>query len=120
MNALLDTNIVIYFLKGAGKVVESISKADKVAVSFITEIELQCYDVMPGELKKIKSLLNEIEIFYPNKATVKNTIYIRNKTGLRLPDAIICAQAKQYNYTLFSNDKRLLKKSREFEVFNPL
>ncbi len=32
MNALLDTNIVIYFLKGVEKVFESISKADNIAI----------------------------------------------------------------------------------------
>ena len=34
MNVLLDTNIVIYFLKGAEKVVESVRKAEKIAISF--------------------------------------------------------------------------------------
>ena len=93
MNVLLDTNIVIYFLMGAEKVVESVRKAEKIAISFITEIELQCYGVKPNEMKKIKSFLKEVEIFYPNQTTVKHTIDIRNKTSLRLPDAIICAQS---------------------------
>jgi len=120
MNILLDTNIVIYFLKGVRKVVESVSKADKVVISFITEIELQCYGVLPNELKKIKSFLKEIEILYPDKTTVRHTVNIRNKTSLKLPDAIICAQSKQHNFVLFTNDERILKKSEEFEVFNPL
>ena len=120
MNVLLDTNIVIYFLKGEEKVVENVSKANGIAVSFITEIELNCYDVMLDEMKKIKSFLKQVEVFYPDPLTVKHTINIRKRTGLKLPDAIICAQSKRHNYTLFTNDKKILDKSKEIEAFNPL
>ncbi len=97
MKVLLDTNAVIYFLKGAEKVVENLSKADSVAISFISEIELLCYDVDKDEMKNIKSFLKNVKILYPNPLTVKYTIDIRKKTGLKLPDALICAQSKQYN-----------------------
>lgn len=91
MKVLLDTNAVIYFLKGAEKVVENLSKADSVAISFISEIELLCYDVNKDETKNIKSFLKNVKILYPNPMAVKYTIDIRKKTGLKLPDALICA-----------------------------
>ncbi|MDZ7721993.1 MAG: type II toxin-antitoxin system VapC family toxin [candidate division KSB1 bacterium] len=120
MNILLDTNIVIYFLKGEKKVVENVRKAENIAISFITEIELNCYDAEPDEMKKISSFLQQIEIFYPVPETVKHTINIRKSTGLKLPDAIICAQSLQHNYTLFSNDKKILNKPLEMKAINPL
>ena len=120
MNVLLDTNIVIYFLKGEKKVVENVSKAKNIAVSFITEIELNCYDAEPGEMAKINSFLKHVEIFYPVPETVKHTINIRKNTGLKLPDAIICAQSIQYNYKLFSNDKKILNKLLDIKAINPL
>jgi len=91
MKVLLDTNAVIYFLKGTKKVVENLSKVDSVAISFISEIELLCYDVNKNEMKNIKSFLKNVNILYPNPLTVKYTINIRKKTGLKLPDALICA-----------------------------
>jgi predicted nucleic acid-binding protein len=90
MNLLLDTNIVIYFLKGEKEVVENVSKAENIAISFITEIELNCYDVKRDEMTKISSFIKQVEIFYPDRLTVKHTIDIRKSAGLKLPDAIIC------------------------------
>jgi predicted nucleic acid-binding protein len=91
MNLLLGTNIVIYFLKGEKEVVENVSKAENIAISFITEIELNCYDVKRDEMTKISSFIKQVEIFYPDRLTVKHTIDIRKSAGLKLPDAIICA-----------------------------
>lgn len=120
MNVFLDTNIVIYFLKGEKKVVENVSKAKSIAISFITAIELNCYGVNPDETVKINSFLKQVEIFYPHPLTAKHTINIRRNTGLKLPDAIICAQSKQHKYILFSNDKKILNKFEEIKAINPL
>jgi len=51
---------------------------------------------------------------------VKHTIDIRKSTGLKLPDAIICAQSLQHNYILFSNDKKILNKPLDIKAVNPL
>ena len=120
MNILLDTNIVIYFLKGEMNVVQNASKAENIAIFFITEIELNCYDVLPEESGKIRSFLKQIEIFYPDSTTVKHTINIRKSTRLKLPDAIICAQSRQHDYVLFSNDKKILNNTKVLSVLNPL
>jgi predicted nucleic acid-binding protein len=120
MNVLLDTNIVIYFLKGEKRVIENVSKAENIAVSFITEIELYCYDALPYEMTKISSFLKHVEILYPDSEIIKHTVNIRKISGLKLPDAIICAQSVQNNLTLFSNDKKILNLSKEINAVNPL
>jgi len=120
MNVLLDTNIVIYFLKGEKEVVENVSKAKNIAISFISAIELNCYDVKRDEMTKISSFIKQVDIFYPDHLTVKHTIDIRKSTGLKLPDAIICAQSLQHNYILFSNDKKILNKPLDIKSVNPL
>lgn len=120
MNVLLDTNIVIYFLKGEKEVVENVRKAENIAISFITEIELNCYDVKRDEMTKISSFIKKVEIFYPDSLTVRHTINIRKSAGLKLPDSIICALSLQHNYTLFTNDKRILNKHLDIKAINPL
>ena len=120
MKVLMDTNAVIYFLRGEKNVIENISKVDSIAISFISEIELLCYNADKGDIRIIKSFLKRVKILYPNPLTVKYTIDIRKKTGLKLPDALICAQSKQYKYVLFTSDKKILNNVKGFEAFNPL
>jgi len=120
MNLFLDTNIIIYFLKGDQKVVELISRASKLSISFITEIELFCYDVSDPEMKSIKELLNMVEIYYPDSDTVKSVINVRNNTGLKIPDAIIVAQAMQGDFTFSTFDKELLRKLKNLNTIKTL
>ena len=67
MKLFLDTNIVIYFLKGVVEAFELIRNAESLAISFITEIELLCYDVKDEEKRNIKKFLDSIDVF-----TLKN------------------------------------------------
>ena len=120
MNLFLDTNIIIYFLKGDQKVVELISRASKLSISFITEIELFCYDVSDPEMKSIKELLNMVEIYYPDSDNVKSVIKVRNNTGLKIPDAIIVAQAMQGDFILATFDKGLLRKIKNLNTIKTL
>jgi len=119
MNLFLDTNIVIYFLKGVVEAVELIKNAERLAISFITEIELLCYDVKDEEKRNIQKFLDSIDIYYPDSEISINSAYIRNKTGLKLPDAIICAQSHRNNFILATADKEILKNRNSFKVINP-
>jgi len=120
MNLFLDTNIIIYFLKGDQKAIELISRASKLSISFITEIELFCYDVSDQEMKSIKELLNMVEIYYPDSDNVKSVIKVRNNTGLKIPDAIIVAQAMQGDFILATFDKGLLRKIKNLNTIKTL
>jgi len=119
VNLFLDTNIVIYFLKGVVEAVELIKNAERLAISFITEIELLCYDVKDEEKRNIQKFLDSIDIYYPDSEISINSAYIRNKTGLKLPDAIICAQSHRNNFILATADKEILKNRNSFKVINP-
>ena len=120
MNLFLDTNIMIYFLKGDKKAIELISSASKLSISFITEIELFCYDVSDQEMKSIMELLNMVEIYYPDSDIVKSVIEVRNNTGLKIPDAIIVAQAMQGDFILATFDKGLLRKIKSMDTIKTL
>ena len=119
MNLFLDTNIVIYFLKGVVEAVELIRNAERLAISFITEIELLCYDVKDKEKRNIQKFLDSIDIYYPDSEISINSADIRKKTGLKLPDAIICAQSHRNNFILATADKEILKNKNSFKVINP-
>ena len=116
MNLLLDTNFVISFLKGEEDSLRILSDSSSVAVSFITKIELLCYNVDKEEENKIKEFLDNVDVLFPDDDTIKYTIEIRKNTGLKLPDAVIAAQSRQYDLTLATYDKELSKKVRGLGV----
>ncbi len=119
MNLFLDTNVVIYFLKGIVEAVELVRNAERLAISFITEIELLCYDVKEEEKRNIQKFLDSIEIYYPDPEISISTADIRKKTGLKLPDAIICAQSHKNNFILATADKEILKNKNSIKLINP-
>ena len=57
MNLFLDTNVILYFLGGDEKTFKLISSADRLATSFISEIELFSYDTDNQEIESIKQFL---------------------------------------------------------------
>lgn len=53
----LDTNIVLYFLRGDQEIVDFISKSE-VLISFITELELLSFpDLNPIDEERVKNLI---------------------------------------------------------------
>ena len=90
----VDTNILIYFLKGDQEVIEMLSDKNPV-ISFITELEVLSF---PGDSSDneeiINGLLKNCSIIDINSEIKKRTITFRKKSNLKLPDAIIAATAQ--------------------------
>ncbi len=109
---LLDTNAVIYFLKGDTKIVSLVeNERNKFYISFITQIELLCFDnASQEELAKIREFLEEMNLILVDTSIIKRTIQIRKKFGVKIPDAIIAATAVEHNLKLITNDQQLLNK----------
>jgi predicted nucleic acid-binding protein len=120
LNLLLDTNAVLYFLKGDARAVRMVSEADTLGVSFITVIELLSYAGQPAEKSSIEKLLCLFDVYYPNIETTPIVIEIRKSTGLKIPDSIIAAQSVQYGLTLATFDKELINKCRHRVSVYPL
>lgn len=120
MNLLLDTNVVLYFLGGVEKVVNLLAKAEQLAVSFISEIELLSYTLEPEEAEAIQKFIENIEVLYPDAETVKRTIELRRSKHFKIPDALIVAQAQQNRLTLATADKELVKKMQGLDIIDPM
>ena len=62
---LLDTNSVIYFFNGEEPISKLIKEAENsISISFITKIELLCFETENDTTKKIAEFINEIEVVY--------------------------------------------------------
>mgnify|MGYP000120138957 CR=1 FL=1 len=102
----VDTNILIYFLKGDQEVIEMLSDKNPV-ISFITELEVLSF---PGDSSNneeiIKGLLKNCSIIDINSEIKKRTITFRKKSNLKLPDAIIAATAQFTGLPLLTGDQQ--------------
>ncbi len=105
---LLDTNIVIYFLEGDERL--SAFADYKFAISAITEIELLGWPgITPDETAKVKGFLSTCEVIELNREVKQLTIAIKQKTRVKVPDAIVAATALHVGIPLITADKGLAK-----------
>lgn len=103
-NLLLDTNIIIYALKGLANVKPYFDMEPFISV--ITEMEiLRIKDVSKEEILIRETAINFCSIIpFTNK--IKNkAILIKRQLKIPLPDAIIAATALEEGLTLVTADK---------------
>lgn len=90
---LVDTNIVLYFLQGNDEIARLFSDY-ALMVSFITELELLSFgQISPVDDQVIRTFLQFVRIIDITPDIKSQTIEIRRKSKLKLPDAIIVATA---------------------------
>ena len=117
---ILDTNALLLYLQGNFIIEYDISE---IGISVITKIEyLVNPDLGAKDLFLFDELERQIKIFFLDKeedTILKETIKIRKKYKLKLPDAIIAATAIVSNATLFSADDVFTKiYNLKFQLIN--
>ena len=118
---LLDTNSVIYFFNGEEPISKLIKEAENsISISFITKIELLCFETENDTTKKIAEFISEIEVVYISDEIIEMTIDYRKTVKLKIPDAIIAATAKVKELTLVTADKSLTQKLKELKIVTPI
>ena len=105
---IADTNILIYIHEG-NKIVLPFLEYN-FGVSFISEIELLCYQgISKIEETKLKLLLNDCFQLEWNSNLKEQTIQLKRKYNIKLPDAIIASTSLVYEIPLVTADKGFLK-----------
>ena len=105
---IADTNFLIYLHEG-NRIVEPFLEYN-FGVSFISEIELLGYQgISKSEETKLKLLLNDcFQIDWSTKIK-DETIKLKRKYRIKLPDAIIAASCIVFDIPLVSADKGFSK-----------
>jgi|SRR6185503_757722 len=104
---LIDTNIIIDFQtrsipkKGQDYVASAIDL--KFVISFVSYIEVLGYKNVSEEMENFVSLAEVIEL---NKSIIDQTILLRKKYKIKLPDALIAATAMVHNLVLLSHNTK--------------
>ena len=106
---LIDTNILIYIIKG-NQNVEYFAKSEILAISYITEMELfGKFQISEAEKQIIGKVLKKCYIFEMDAQIKQYAINIKQQIKMKLPDAIIAATALKNNITLVTADNDFKK-----------
>ncbi len=113
---LVDTNIVLYALKGDKALVELIDGQD-MYISFITRIELLSFPKIDADgVELIERFLEQVPVIESNPVINMDAIALRRKSGLEVPDAIIAASARFLGVRLLTADKDFKKVDEELDL----
>jgi predicted nucleic acid-binding protein len=119
---LIDTNILIYALKGAFVGNQTLVEIfnESLNISIISEIELLGFSEIPqSELKAANNLLKYANIHNLSTTIKDKSIEIRQKKKLKLGDLIIAATAITHDYTLVTRNTKDFNKVEGLKIYNP-
>ena len=117
----LDTNAIIYYLKGDSKAtlkIDHILKSNPALyISTITETELFSHSYTPShEIFLIEEMLKTVSIISLDSRIARMAGIIRQVYGLKTADSVIAATAIFTNSALVTRNVKDFKKVKELKV----
>ncbi len=109
MRALLDTNILIDFLKGIPAADVELKRYSNPHISRITWMEVMAGVWGTGMENETRSFLTRFQIIELELKVVELAIQVRHENHLKLPDAIIFASAKSIESFLVTRNTKDFK-----------
>jgi predicted nucleic acid-binding protein len=101
---LLDTNIVLYLLRGDDTLAELLNEK-QLYISIITEMELLGFiGIGNKEETAIRDFIGQCKTVNINENIKEGTITLRKRYGTKLPDSIIAATALYLDMPLVTAD----------------
>ncbi|MFY8037022.1 MAG: type II toxin-antitoxin system VapC family toxin [Cyclobacteriaceae bacterium] len=108
-NVLVDTNILIYLLKGDQTAAELLSGKD-LFISFVSQIELSSGKSLSNkQLESIEILIDSTIVLESSPSINNKASELRRNFNIKLPDAIIIATALVNNLPLITADAEMIK-----------
>jgi len=127
-DVLVDTDVLIWYLRGDKKAYELIHSLSNICISSVTYMELVQGMRNKDELRTLQKTLRQwnVKTIYINEEiSAKALFYVEEyflSHSMQLADALIGATASMYGMTLITaNDKHYkIIKELEMEVFRPM
>ena len=102
---LIDTNIALYFLNG-NAVISELLDGNILYISFVTQLELLSFKKLTTEEKnQIEKFIKACVLIDVNEDIKIETVKLRQKYKIKLPDSLIAATAIFLDLPLMSADK---------------
>jgi predicted nucleic acid-binding protein len=103
-SVVLDTNIVLYLLRGY-QVLSELLYQRKLYLSFISQLELLAFKgITTTQSSEIKKFIQDCIVIDINDEIKQEVISIRKNSKLKLPDCIVLATARFLNLPLITSD----------------
>jgi predicted nucleic acid-binding protein len=117
----LDTNTIIYYIKGEERVVEILdrlfSQPQPIYVSAITELELFSFSKMSSqEVERIEEILKTLAVIPVDSRIARIAGSLRQKYHLKVPDSAIAATALFTGTTLVTRNIKDFKKIPNLKI----
>ncbi|MBI3295748.1 MAG: PIN domain-containing protein [Deltaproteobacteria bacterium] len=106
MNAVFDTNILIDYLNGDRRSKEEFERYDELHISIITQIEILVGARSGREEIELAGFLSRFKTHAIDGEMAKETVRVRRKFKMRIPDAIIKATAERLGYVLVTRNTK--------------
>jgi predicted nucleic acid-binding protein len=106
LKALLDTNILVEYGYGVEKAVEELERYEKAAVSRIVWLEFLIGAKTAEVIARRRTVLENFELIEIDEAVCEETILVRQRTRLKLPDAVVLATARVHGLLLVTRNYR--------------
>lgn len=104
MGLILDTDILVDYLRGLPPALSFISEQDDINITSLSALELVNGCKSKGDLKDINAFLDCVSIYYANEGSQKISLEIFNKYrlshGIGLVDALIAGIAIDHGLVL--------------------
>lgn len=105
MNAILDTNILIDYLKAIPQGLIEVDRYSQVSISLITWMEIMA-GAKPADLQATRNALLTFSCLPISQQIAERAFVIRRNRRLKLPDAIILATAQAAGVLLVTRNTR--------------
>ncbi len=109
MKAVFDTNILIDYLSGIKQAEKEISAYSEACISIISWMEVMTCSDEEDDIF-IRSFLGTFQIIPLTQKIAEESVLLRKKYKVKLPDAIIWATAVQQNCFLITRNTKDFKK----------
>jgi predicted nucleic acid-binding protein len=105
VKALLDTNILIDFLRGVAAARDELNRYEDKAISVVTWMEVMAGAPTAAQLGT-RAFLDGFALVALDEKVAERAVTLRREHRLKLPDAIIWASAQVHAMLLVTRDTR--------------
>jgi predicted nucleic acid-binding protein len=106
VNAVIDTNVLVDYLRGIEAARKELLRYRAPAISVITWMEVLSGAQSDEEERQLRTFLDRFELLSITQAVADQAVHIRRADRLRLPDAIIWATARSHHALLVTRNTR--------------
>jgi predicted nucleic acid-binding protein len=106
VRAVLDTNILVDYLRGSEQARLELARYERASISLVTWMEILVGARGPDEEARLRGFLSRFDRLPIDDAIASGAVSLRRERRLRLPDAIIWATARASEALLVTRNTR--------------